>query len=91
MPRANRYILPGQTYHVTHRCHDRAFLLRFAKHRELYRTMLRERAERFGVCVLGYEHPDRYMLSSSTFARVGYGVTSGRVLWVGLHVLHVCG
>ena len=26
MPRANRYILPGHTYHLTHRCHNRAFL-----------------------------------------------------------------
>ena len=30
MPRANRYILPGHAYHVTHRCHDRSFLLKFA-------------------------------------------------------------
>jgi REP element-mobilizing transposase RayT len=28
MPRANRYILPGRVYHLTHRCHDRQFLLR---------------------------------------------------------------
>ncbi|RPJ59179.1 MAG: hypothetical protein EHM23_15020 [Acidobacteria bacterium] len=29
MPRSNRYILPGYIYHVTHRCHDRRFLLKF--------------------------------------------------------------
>lgn len=29
MPRANRYILPGCAYHITHRCHDHAFLFRF--------------------------------------------------------------
>jgi hypothetical protein len=28
MPRSNRYILPGYIYHVTHRCHDRRFLLK---------------------------------------------------------------
>lgn len=54
MPRANRYILSGQTYHVTHRCHDRSFLLKFAKDRNLYRVMLRERVEKFPVAVLGY-------------------------------------
>ena len=37
MPRANRYILPGHIYHITHRCHDRQFLLQFAKDRNGYR------------------------------------------------------
>jgi REP element-mobilizing transposase RayT len=31
MPRANRYIHAGCAYHLTHRCHDRHFLLRFAR------------------------------------------------------------
>ncbi len=44
MPRANRYILPGHIYHLTHRCHDRQFLLRFAKDRENYRRRLRQAA-----------------------------------------------
>jgi hypothetical protein len=26
MPRANRYMLPGYAYHLTHRCHNRSFL-----------------------------------------------------------------
>jgi REP element-mobilizing transposase RayT len=42
MPRANRYILPGRIYHLTHRCHDRQFLLRFAKDRDGYRQRLRD-------------------------------------------------
>jgi putative transposase len=42
MPRANRYILPGHIYHLTHRCHDRRFLLRFARDRHNYRRRLRE-------------------------------------------------
>ena len=54
MARANRYILPEQIYHVTHRCHDRSFLLRCARDRDAYRAMLRDRAGRFGVVVLGY-------------------------------------
>jgi putative transposase len=28
MPRSNRYILPGYIYHLTHRCHNRRFLLK---------------------------------------------------------------
>ena len=54
MPRANRYILSGQTYHVTHRCHDRSFLFRFAKDRDLYRSMIRKAVARFPITVLGY-------------------------------------
>jgi len=42
MPRVNRYILPGGVYHLTHRCHDRQFLLRFAKDLDGYRRRLRE-------------------------------------------------
>jgi putative transposase len=34
MPGANRYIVPGQIYHLTHRCHNQAFLLRFGIDRE---------------------------------------------------------
>jgi hypothetical protein len=29
MPRANRYFLPGYIWHITHRCHQKEFLLRF--------------------------------------------------------------
>lgn len=42
MPRANRYIVPGFTYHLTHRCHNREFLLKFAMDRQRYRIRLRE-------------------------------------------------
>ena len=45
MPRANRYIAGGPAYHVTHRCHNRAFLLRFARDRDAYRAMLREHVQ----------------------------------------------
>jgi len=38
MPRANRYLLPDHVCHVTHRCHDRSFLLRFARDSEGYRA-----------------------------------------------------
>jgi len=37
MPRANRYGLAGQICHLTHRCHNRAFLLQFGRDRDVYR------------------------------------------------------
>lgn len=54
MARANRYIEPGHTYHVTHRCHDRAFLFRFAIDRQAYRMMMRERCPAYGISLLHY-------------------------------------
>ena len=54
MPRANRYILPGYTYHLTHRCHNRSFLFRFARDRTEYRKRLRECVRQFGVSMLTY-------------------------------------
>ena len=42
MPRANRCLIPGQVWHITHRCHDRSFLFRFAKERELWLHWLRQ-------------------------------------------------
>jgi putative transposase len=54
MPRANRYILPGHVYHLTHRCHDRQFLLRFAVHRDAYREKLRQSSHEFDLSLLDY-------------------------------------
>ena len=54
MARANRSVLPGCAYHVTHRCHDRQFLLKFVRDRQAYRTWLREGLTRQTVQVLTY-------------------------------------
>jgi putative transposase len=54
MPRATRYLQEGYTYHLTHRCHDRRFLLRFKQEREAYRKWLRIGAKRYDVPVYGY-------------------------------------
>jgi len=54
MSRANRYFLPNHVWHLTHRCHERAFLLRFARDRQLYLHWLFEAKKRFGLCVLNY-------------------------------------
>ncbi len=54
MPRANRHFLPGQFWHITHRCHEKAFLLKFARDRRRYLYWLFEAKKRFGLCILNY-------------------------------------
>jgi putative transposase len=54
MPRGNRHFLPGQVWHITHRCHQQAFLLKFARDRQHYLRWLFEAKKRFGLCVLNY-------------------------------------
>jgi putative transposase len=54
MPRANRYFVPGHVYHLTHRCHNRQFLLRFARDRDDYRNRLRQISARLNVSLLDY-------------------------------------
>jgi len=54
MPRANRHYLPGQLWHITHRCHKKEFLLKFARDRRSYRRWLFEAKHRFGLCVFNF-------------------------------------
>ncbi|PCJ53309.1 MAG: transposase [Planctomycetota bacterium] len=54
MPRANRFFLPGYIYHITHRCHDRTFLFKSKKVREVWVHWLREAKVRYGLVVLNY-------------------------------------
>lgn len=44
----------GGIFHLTHRCHNRSFLLRFARDRDAYRKKLRERLQQFDVALLDY-------------------------------------
>lgn len=37
MPRRRRHWANHACYHVTHRCHERQFLFKFAKYRDMYR------------------------------------------------------
>ena len=54
MPRANRCFLPGYVWHITHRCHKREFLLKFARTRQRYLHWLYQARGRFAVEVLNY-------------------------------------
>ena len=54
MGRANLLAKGGGIFHVTHRCHNRAFLLKFACDRDSYRAILREQLPRFDLWLLDY-------------------------------------
>jgi len=54
MPRPPRHWANHACYHITHRCHERRFLFRFAKYRNLYRSYLFEATRRYNVFVLSY-------------------------------------
>ena len=54
MPRANRHFLAGHLWHITHRCHQKQFLLKFARDRRRYLRLVFEAKKRFGLSVLNY-------------------------------------
>ncbi len=54
MPRRARRLLEHRSYHITHRCHDRNFLLKFIGERRRYLELLRRMARSYKVDVLGY-------------------------------------
>ena len=54
MARANRHYIPGHVWHITHRCHRRDFLLKFAKDRYRWLQWLLEARKRYGLLILNY-------------------------------------
>ena len=54
MPRGNRHFLPGHVRHITHRCHKKEFLLKFARDRRRWLHWLFEARKRYGLSVLNY-------------------------------------
>ena len=54
MARAKRHYIPGQIWHITHRCHKGEFLLKFAKDRKRWLQWLFESKKRYGLPVLNY-------------------------------------
>lgn len=54
MPRANRHYIPGYVWHLTHRCHKKELLLKFARDRRRWLQWLFEAKKRFGLSVLNY-------------------------------------
>lgn len=54
MPRAHRNFSPGPVWHITHRCHNQAFLLKFKRDRLRWKYWLFIARKRFGLSVLNY-------------------------------------
>jgi putative transposase len=54
MARAKRHYIPGQIWHITHRCHKREFLLKFSKDRRRWLQWLHEAKKRYGLVILNY-------------------------------------
>jgi REP element-mobilizing transposase RayT len=54
MARANRHHIPGYIWHITHRCHKKEFLLKFARNRQRWISWLFEAKKRFGLSVLNF-------------------------------------
>ena len=54
MTRASRVFGQHGVWHITHRCHNKEFLLKFARDRRSWRSWLFEARRRYGLCVLDY-------------------------------------
>jgi putative transposase len=54
MARAKRHYLPGHVWHITHRCHKKEFLLKFARDRRRWIEWLYEARTRYGLTILNY-------------------------------------
>ena len=54
MPRANRHFIAGQVWHITQRCHQKQFLLKFQADRRRWLYWLYQARRRFGLSVLNY-------------------------------------
>lgn len=54
MARAKRHYIPGQVWHITHRCHKREFLLKLKVDRQRLLHWLYEARKRYGLVILNY-------------------------------------
>ena len=54
MARAKRHYIPGQIWHLTHRCHKREFLLKLVMDRRKWVQWLFEAKTRYGLIILNY-------------------------------------
>jgi len=54
MPRRRQGLLDHTCYHITHRCHQREFLLKFGMDRDRYIELLYRAKERYRIDILNY-------------------------------------
>ena len=61
MPRANKYFLPEYIYHITHRCHDKDYLLKFSYEKKRYLYWLKRCVEKLSLKVINYCITDNHI------------------------------
>jgi len=66
MPRASRVFCRGFVWHITHRCHQKKFLLKFAHDRRRWRHWLFEARRRYRLCVLNYIATSMQLIAGRT-------------------------
>ena len=54
MSRARLFFVPDVVWHITHRCHDRSFLLKFQKDKKRWLDWLFKARQCYGLCILNY-------------------------------------
>ena len=54
MARAKRHYIPGQIWHLTHRCHKQEFLLKFSQDKRRWLQWLFKAKKRYGLVILNY-------------------------------------
>lgn len=54
MGRAKLFHLPGFAWHITHRCHNREFLIKFARDKRRWLYWLFQARKRYKLSILGY-------------------------------------
>ena len=60
MARANRHLISGDVWHITHRCHKKESLLKFAHVRTRFVMWLREARKRFCDQIVNYAVTSNY-------------------------------
>ena len=54
MTRARQFFVPGVVWHITHRCHNRSFLLKFQRDKRTWRNWLFKAKQVYGIRILNY-------------------------------------
>jgi putative transposase len=87
MARANRHYLPGLIWHITQRCHNRDFLLKFVRDRKRWLSWLFEAKKRFSIHILNYMVTSNHIHlliqddERRSFISESMNLISGRTAW----------
>ncbi|MCD6516569.1 MAG: transposase [Candidatus Aminicenantes bacterium] len=54
MPRSKRFFMPGYVWHITQRCHNREFLMKFKRDKQRWLELLFHAKKRFDLSILNY-------------------------------------